>query len=113
MKVRFTIGLLAMGLALPVSAESRPGVVLAQLKQKQKQQLKQQMQPLPGPEVQRFLRMSPEDRARALAQLPPERREQIEQNVARLERLSPEQRAQLERRYQIFEKLPQGRKNLM
>jgi len=68
------------------------------------------MQPLPGPAVQRFLRMSPEERARALAQLPPERRQQIEQNVARLERLSPEQRAQLEHRYQIFERLPQERK---
>ena len=118
MLVRFTVALLAAGSvlpvsALPVSAQKPPGPVVAQLKQKQKQQLKQQMQPLPGPEVQRFLRMSPQDRARALAQLPPERRQQIEENVARLERLSPEQKAQLERRYQIFEKLPPGRRALV
>jgi len=107
MLVRLAVVLLAAGLALPASAQVRPLLLAAQLKQKQKQ-LK--MQPLPGPAVQRFLRMSPEERARALAQLPPERRQQIEQNVARLERLSPEQRAQLEHRYQIFERLPQERK---
>jgi hypothetical protein len=117
MRWQFSVALVAIGVVYPAAAQVRPPHLAAQLKQKQQlkqqQKLKQQLQPLPGPDVQRFLRMSPEERQRALAQLPPERRQQIEENVGRLERLSPEQRAQLERRYQIFEKLPPGRRALV
>src|SRR6266404_6899960 len=97
MPLRFTVTLLLAGLVVPASAQMRAVPLLRQLKQKQKQ-LKQ-LQGLPSPAVERFLRMSPQDRERALSQLPPERRQQMEQRLRRLEQLTPEQRAQLDRRY--------------
>jgi len=42
--------------------------------------------------LERLSNMSPEQRARALASLPPARRAQIEKNLARLDRLTPAQR---------------------
>ena len=111
--MRLRLPILMCFALLPAAAQVRPlRHALPQVKQKQ-QQPKQQMQPLPGPAVQRFLRMPPEERQKALAQLPPERRQQIEQNLARLEKLTPQQRAQLEHRYQVFERLPAGRRALV
>ena len=63
------------------------------------------MLPLPAPAVQRFLRMSPEDRERALAQLPPERRQQVEQRLARLQQLPPDQLQGLQDLYPAFTNL--------
>jgi hypothetical protein len=110
MLVRFTVVLLGAGLILPASAQVRPGPLVRQLKLKQKQKQGKQLQPLPGVAVERFLRMSPQDRERALSQLPPDRRQQMEQRLRRLEQLTPAQRAQLDRRYQIFEGLPPARR---
>jgi len=111
MRVRFLVALVgAAWLVTPALAQARPGQVIAQLKQKQKQL---GMQPLPGPAVERFLKMPPEQRQRALAQLPADRRQQIEQNLARLEKLTAEQRTQLEHRFQIFDALPPARKNVI
>jgi hypothetical protein len=53
--------------------------------------------------------MTPEEREKALAQLPPERRAQIEQRLNRLAQLPPEQRAELQQRYQEFQSLPKDR----
>jgi hypothetical protein len=86
-----------------INAERR----LAQVQQKQKQ--KQKAPPLPGRAIQRFLAMSPEQRERALAQLPPERRELIEQRLRRLEKLTPTQVETLIRNFEIFQGLPPRR----
>jgi hypothetical protein len=64
---------------------------------------------IPGPAVQRLLNMTPEEREKALARLPPERRAQIEQRLNRLAQLPPEQRAELQQRYQEFQSLPKDR----
>src|ERR1700681_2449476 len=66
---------------------------------------------IPGPAVQRLLNMTPEEREKALARLPPERRAQIEQRLNRLAQLPPEQLAELQRRYQAFQSLPRDRQD--
>jgi hypothetical protein len=66
---------------------------------------------IPGPAVQRLLNMTPEEREKALARLPPERRAQIEQRLNRLAQLPPEQRAELQQRYQAFQSLPRDRQD--
>lgn len=72
------------------------------------------MAPLPVPQLQRLMQMSPEQRERALAQLPPDRRAEVEQRLGQLDkqfqRLPPEQQAALQERYQSFNKLPQERR---
>ena len=78
------------------------------LKQEKAQQLK--MVPLPAPAVERFLQMSPEDRERALSQLAPERRQQVETQLNRLQQLSPEQMQRLQDLYPAFVSLRPARR---
>jgi hypothetical protein len=99
-----TVVLLA-GSVSPAAAQD--GVVKepSQLKALRQQKLKQQqkkMLPLPAPAVERFLQMSPEDRERALSQLPPERRQQMEQRLSRLEQLPADLRERLQDVYPAF-----------
>jgi hypothetical protein len=67
------------------------------------------MVPLPAPAVERLLQMSPEDRERALSRLTPERRQQVEQRLDRLQQLSPEQRQRLQDVYPAFSNLRPAR----
>jgi len=64
---------------------------------------------LPGPALQRLSQMTPEQRQKALARLPPERRARIEEQLNRLEKLPPDQRARLLQRYDEFQGLPRDR----
>jgi hypothetical protein len=73
-----------------------------QQKLKQQKQPQPKMVPLPAPAVERFLQMSPEDRERALSQLPPERRQQVEERLNRLQQLPPEQAQRLQELYPAF-----------
>jgi hypothetical protein len=81
---------------------------LKQQRQQQKQQ--QKMIPLPAPAVERFLQMSPEDRERALSQLTPERRAQVEQRLSRLQQLPADQAERLQDLYPAFMSLRQERR---
>jgi Protein of unknown function (DUF3106) len=84
-----------------------------QLRQQKLKQLKAQQQkmvPLPAPAVERFLQMSPEDRERALSQLAPERRAQVEQQLNRLQQLSPDQMQRLQDLYPAFMSLRPARR---
>src|ERR1700750_3254056 len=64
---------------------------------------------LPTPVLQRLAQMTPEQRQKALARLPPDRRERVEQQLARLDELPPEQKASVIQRYDIFQGLPRDR----
>lgn len=65
------------------------------------------------PAVERLRRMAPDQRRRALAELPPERRRATEQWLANWEKMTPEERQQLTRRYENFQKLtPQRQQEL-
>ena len=76
-----------------------------------RKQLKQLKRPLgiPGRDLERFARMSPEERQEQLAKLPPERRRQIERRLERFRNLPPGQREELEQRLEAFRSLPQAR----
>lgn len=97
-----------VGAVAPVAAQTPIGILRQKairqqkLKQQQKQQQKQKMLPLPAPAVERFLQMSPEDRERALSQLTPERRQQVEERLNRLQQLPPDQLERLQGLYPAF-----------
>jgi hypothetical protein len=56
--------------------------------------------------IERWSRMTPEQRRRALDRLPPERRQRIEEQLERYQSLTPEEREQLRFRAQMFNQLP-------
>lgn len=64
---------------------------------------------LPTPVLQRLSQMTPEQRQKALARLPPERRVRVEEQLARLDALPPEQKANVLERYDLFQGLPRDR----
>lgn len=65
----------------------------------------------PAKELERFQKMSPQDRQKALAKLPPDRRARMEKQLSRYENLTPAQQAQVNRRLQKFQSLPPQRQN--
>jgi hypothetical protein len=60
--------------------------------------------------LERFLQMSPAERRRALAQLPPDRREQILRRLNALELLSDNERHMLRGRFEAFADLAPDRR---
>jgi hypothetical protein len=102
------------GCVSTASAQTKDNIVQQkQLRQQKLKELKarqQKMVPVPAPAVERFLQMSPEDRERALSQLAPERRQQVEQQLNRLQQLSPEQMQRLQDLYPAFESLRPARR---
>jgi len=65
----------------------------------------------PGPilldnAIDRWNRMSPEERERELAKLPPERARLIRQRLRRYNAMSPAEQQALRKRYQVFSELP-------
>ena len=61
--------------------------------------------------IERWNRMTPEERRRALEKLPPERRRDIEQKLQRFRNLPSQERQQLRDRYQAFSRLPPEEQN--
>jgi hypothetical protein len=53
--------------------------------------------------------MSPEEREKALAQLPPERRQRMEQQLQRYEKLTPQQKERVQKRLEMLQSLPPRR----
>jgi hypothetical protein len=97
MKFLFTVALLALFTAPPVDAQMR-----GKAKQRIVEQQKKQKQQKQADTIERFLAMSPEERRKALAQLPPARQRQILQRLATLELLSDDERELMRGRLQAF-----------
>ena len=87
--------------------------------------LRIQARPVPPPKVppmvrqaqqaavlERWSRMTPEQRAKALERLPPARRARIEEQLNRYQNLSDEERRQLQFRSQMFNQLPPERQDI-
>jgi hypothetical protein len=83
---------------------------LRQQKLKELKAKQQKMLPLPAPAVERFLQMSPDEQERALSQLAPERRQQVENQLNRLQQLSPDQMERLRDVYPAFLNLRPARR---
>ncbi len=111
MRCLFTIAAVVV-LMMP-SASAQENIVrqkaIRQQKLKQQKAQQQKMLPLPAPAVERFLQMSPEEREKALSQLTPERRAQVEQRLKRLEQLPAGQRQELQDVYPAFMNLRPAR----
>lgn len=68
--------------------------------------------PHPGERaLERLERMTPQQRARALANLPPERRQEIEQKLQAFDRLPPEERMRIRNQLERMNSLPPQRQN--
>jgi hypothetical protein len=65
----------------------------------------------PAQELERFEKMSPKDRQKALEKLPPARRARMEQQLSRYESLTPAQRDQVNRRLKTYQSLSPPRQN--
>ena len=65
----------------------------------------------PPTPLERWNRMTPEQRQRMLAQMPPERRREFQQKLQQYRSLPPEERQQLRERYQTFSQLPPEQQN--
>src|SRR5579872_2696938 len=61
--------------------------------------------------LERWNRMTPEQRQRMLAQMTPERRREFQQKLQQYRSLPPEERQQLRDRYQAFSQLPPEQQN--
>lgn len=66
--------------------------------------------PDPVKELERFQQMSPQQREKELAKLPPQRREHIEQQMAKLDSLSPDDRARMLNRLETMQRLTPARR---
>lgn len=74
------------------------------------QQARAARQALNAPRLMRLAQMSPEERAAALAKLPPGQRQQLEQHLENFSKLPPEQQARAINQYQRMEALPPERR---
>ena len=119
-ETRVKFSTLACALALATALRAAPQAAKQQPKQAAKPNAKQQgsvaipKQPktppqIPDAQVNRLMNMTPEQREKFLANLPPERRENLEKRLNRLDQLPPEQKAELDRRFGEFQKLPRPR----
>jgi len=61
--------------------------------------------------VDKWSRMSPEERQKALAGLPPERRKKVEEQLDGYKNLSPAEKRDLRSRYAWFDQLPPAKQN--
>jgi len=104
MKLLFTVAMLALFTVAPADAQIRAKAKQRILNQKQQKQQKQ------ADAVERFLATSPEERRKALAQLPPARQRQILQRLNTLDLLSEDERGLLRGRLQAFSSLQPDRR---
>jgi Protein of unknown function (DUF3106) len=73
-----------------------------------------QQRPMPAENpIERWNRMSPEERERALARLPPARAAQIRQRIERYNQLPPQVREALNERYERLSQLPPQKQALV
>jgi hypothetical protein len=63
--------------------------------------------------IDRWNRMSPEERERELAKLPPARARQIRQRIRRYNQMHPEEQQALRERYQTFSQLPPDKQQIV
>jgi hypothetical protein len=104
-------GLAALLPAAGVFAQDRPAEPRsAKRAAKEKANAKEGLRQAPTP-LERWSRMTPEERQRALAKLPPERRRELQQKLQQYRSLPPAERQQLREKYQAFSQLPPEQQN--
>jgi len=100
MLLRFGIVILLAAAAIaPVRAQQEPD--------------KQSGQQLVENSIDRWNRMSPAERERQLAKLPPDRARMIRQRILRYNQMNPEEQQALRERYQTFSQLPPDKQEIV
>jgi len=74
---------------------------------------KQSGQQLVENSIDRWNRMSPAERERQLAKLPPDRARMIRQRILRYNQMNPEEQQALRERYQTFSQLPPDKQEII
>ena len=105
-----TIGIaLVSSLAIaPLAARGQSGPDIAAQQQAQPEPRQKSETP-----VDRWFDMTPEERQRELATLPPERARLIRQQLMRYSQMSPEEKAEFRERYQLLMRLPPPQRELV
>ena len=109
MKLRLGIAfalLLVCGAVSPLAAQSKKAPAAVPRKAPTPPKRPQQN---PAKELDRFSKMSPEEREKALSKLPPERRANVEQRLARYQNMTPEQQEKFKQRLEVMQSLPKDR----
>lgn len=83
--------------ALPAAGQLKKGAILKNKAARQAARARM---------VERFNKMSPEDRDRVVKSLPEDRRKEVEKNRERYNKLSDEQKKRLEKQYSNFAEMP-------
>jgi hypothetical protein len=65
----------------------------------------------PAGELDRFTKMSPQQREKELSKLPPQRRAAFEQRLAHYMQMTPEQQEKVKEKLELMESLPKDRQN--
>jgi hypothetical protein len=92
--------LLAVSAAVPARSQQEPDRAAAQ------------QQPSDN-SIDRWNRMSPEERERELAKLPPARARMIRQRIRRYNQMNPDEQQVLRERYQTFSQLPPDKRQIV
>ena len=87
--------------------------VAAQTSARQQEQDRPGAPPILENSIDRWNRMSPDERERELAKLPPARARLIRQRIRRYNQMSPAEQQALRERYQAFSQLPPQRKQVI
>jgi len=77
------------------------------------QEPRESVQATPENAIDRWNRMSPEERERELAKLPPARAKLIRQRIRRYNQMHPEEQQALRQRYQTFSQLPPAKQQVI
>jgi phage-related protein len=114
MAVRIAVAvMLVCGAASPLAAQQekppKPPPAKSPASPKQQKAAVKRLNENPAKELDRFTNMSPEAREKELSKLPPQRRAQFEQRLARYERMTPEQQERFKEQLEIMRKLPKDR----
>ena len=111
----YGIGLFLLGSATVSAQEKKPPArppAKVPNAPKPKSAAKQQPklpQSIPTKQIEQLQKMTPEEREKALSNLPADRRQQVEKQLDRLNQLTPQQRQQLDQRYERLQSLPPAR----
>lgn len=107
---------LVCGAFSPIAAQQKkppkpPSAPKPAASPKQQHEAVKRLNENPAKELDRFTKMSPEAREKELSKLPPQRRANFEQRLARYQQMNPEQQERFKQQLEMMRKLPKDRQN--
>ncbi len=112
---KFAIAVMLLcGAVSPIAAQQKkpakpPSAPKPAASPKQQHEAVKRLNENPAKELDRFTKMSPEAREKELSKLPPQRRANFEQRLARYQQMNPEQQERFKEQLEMMRKLPKDR----